>query len=131
MMRSWTINTSIQSDPRTVYEFVSNLENLPRWAGMAFRSIKRLNGEWIAETPQGTVKVSLIERNEFGVLDHYVKTSAGIEIFVPMRVVKNGDGSEVMFTLFQTLGMSDESFAEDAKLVEHDLNSLKNTMEKK
>jgi hypothetical protein len=44
------------------------------------------------ETPQGLAKVSLTQRNEFGILDHYVKTSSGVEdVFVPMRVVQNGN----------------------------------------
>jgi hypothetical protein len=129
MSRSRIINISINRDPKTVYEFVLNPENLPRWASMAFQSIKQLNGEWIADTPQGPAKVSLTERNEFGVLDHHVKTSSGVDAFVPMRVVKNGNGSEMIFTLFQTADMSDERFAEDAKLVEQDLNHLKNIME--
>jgi hypothetical protein len=129
MLRSRTISISINRDPKTVYEFVSNLENLPRWASMAFRSIKQLNGEWIVETPQGSAKVSLTERNRFGVLDHYVKTSTGIEVFVPMRVVQNGEGSEVIFTLFQTVDISDERFAEDIRMVEQDLKHLKSIME--
>ena len=96
---------------------------------MAFQSIKQQNGEWIVETPQGSAKVRLTERNRFGVLDHYVKTSAGIEVFVPMRVVQNGLGSEVIFTLFQTADMSDERFAEDIRMVEQDLKHLKSIIE--
>jgi len=96
---------------------------------MAFQSIKQQNGEWIVETPQGSAKVRLTERNRFGVLDHYVKTSAGIEVFVPMRVVQNGLGSEVIFTLFQTADMSEERFAEDIRMVEQDLKHLKNIIE--
>jgi hypothetical protein len=38
-----------------------------------------------------------------------------------MRVIKNGEGSEVIFTLFQTADMPDDKFAEDAKSVKHDL----------
>ena len=113
MLRSRTLSISINRDPKIVYEFVSSLKNLPKWANMAFKSIKQQNGEWIVETPQGSAKVRLTERNRFGVLDHYVKTSAGIEVFVPMRVVQNGLGSEVIFTLFQTADMSEERFAED------------------
>ena len=73
---------------------------------MAFRSVNQLNNEWIAETPQGPAKVSLTERNEFGILDHYVKTSFGVDVFVPMRIVQNGNGSKVIFTVFQTTDMS-------------------------
>jgi hypothetical protein len=129
MLKSRTISISINRDPKIVYEFVSNLQNLPKWASMAFRSIKQENGEWIVETPQGSAKVSLTERNQFGVLDHYVKISAGIQVFVPMRVVHNCDGSEVIFTIFQTVDMTDERFIEDIKMVEQDLNNLKKILE--
>lgn len=129
MLKSSTLSISINRDPKIVYEFVCNPENLPIWASMAFRSIKRVNGDWIVETPQGPAKISIAEKNRFGVLDHFVKTSAGKEIFVPMRVVQNGEGSEVIFTLFQTADMSDEMFVQDFKMVEQDLNHLKSIME--
>jgi hypothetical protein len=131
LLKSTSLTVSINRDPRTVYEFVSNLENLPKWASKAFQSIKQVKGEWIAETPQGVAKVVLAQRNDFGVLDHYVSLlSLGVEVYVPMRVVKNGiNGSEVIFTLFYTSHMSEEEFAQDMKMVEQDLKNLKNIME--
>jgi hypothetical protein len=131
LLKSTSLTVSINRDPRTVYEFVSNLENLPKWASKAFQSIKQDKGEWIAETPQGSAKVDLAQRNDFGVLDHYVSLSTlGVEVYVPMRVVKNGiNGSEVIFTLFYTSHMSEEKFAQDVKMVEQDLKNLKNIME--
>ncbi len=126
---SRTISVSIKRDPKVVYEFVLNLENFPRWARSTFQSIKQLNGNWVAETTQGSVTIDLTERNNFGILDHYVKLSSGAVIFVPIRVIKNGDGSEAIFTLFQTADMPDDKFAEDAKSVEQDLNILKNLVE--
>jgi hypothetical protein len=131
LLKSTSLTVSINRDPRTVYEFVSNLENLPKWASKAFQSIKQDRGEWIAETPQGSAKVDLAQRNDFGVLDHYVSLSTlGVEVYVPMRVVKNGiNGSEVIFTLFYTSHMSEEKFAQDVKMVEQDLKNLKNIIE--
>ena len=126
---SRTISVSIRRDPKVVYEFVLNLENFPRWARSTFQSIKQLNGNWVAETTQGSVTIDLTERNNFGILDHFVKLSSGAVIFVPMRVIKNGEGSEVIFTLFQTADMPDDKFAEDAKSVKQDLNVLKNLVE--
>ncbi|HMK59425.1 MAG TPA: hypothetical protein VK462_10235 [Nitrososphaeraceae archaeon] len=52
-----------------------------------------------------------------------MKLSSGAVILVPMRVIKNGEGSEVIFTLFQTADMPDDKFAEDAKSVKQDLNN--------
>lgn len=75
------------------------------------------------------MKVRFTERNSFGVLDHYVITGPGLEIYIPMRVISNGTGSEVIFTLFRLSDMSDEKFAEDAEWVKRDLNALKNLLE--
>ena len=129
MMKSSTISISVERDPKTVYEFVSSLENLPRWAASTFPSIKEINGEWMIDTPQGQNKVKLAERNDFGILDHYVKLPSGVEVYVPMRVVKNGDGSEVMLTVFQTTEMTNEVYAEDLQIVKKDLNQLKTVIE--
>lgn len=129
MMKSRTMNTSINSNPQIVYDFVSNLENLPRWTSNTFPSIKKVNGEWVVDTSQGQNKVMLAERNNFGILDHHVKLTTGVEVYAPMRVVKNGDGSEVMLTVFQTPEMTDERYAEDIRTVEKDLNHLKTIIE--
>jgi len=76
------------------------------------------------------MKLKFAEKNNFGVLDHYVTTPAGMEIYVPMRVLANGTGSEVLFTLFRLPGMTDEKYAEDMKMVEQDLQTLKTILEK-
>jgi hypothetical protein len=129
LLKSRTLSVSLNCDPKRVYEFVSKPENLPKWAKMFCRSIKKSNGGWIVETPQGPVNVRFSKRNDFGVLDHYVSSAPGVEVFVPMRVVPNGSGSEVLLTLFQPAGMSGERFAEDIRWVEQDLHHLKSIME--
>jgi hypothetical protein len=129
MNKSKTMSTSIKSDPKTVYDFVSNLENLPKWASSTFPSIKEVNGEWVVDTPNGRNKVIITEKNNFGILDHHVKLTSSVEVYVPMRVVKNGDGSEVMLTVFQAPEMTDEGYAKDIQTVERDLNHLKTLIE--
>ena len=131
LLKSRSLSISINRDPRTVYEFVFNLENLPKWANKAFQSIKHDEGGWIAETPQGSAKVSLTHRNDFGVLDHHVSLSSlGVEVYVLMRVVQNGiNGSEVIFTLFYATHMTEEQFAQDMRMVEQDLKNLKSIIE--
>lgn len=130
MFESRILNATIACPPRKVYEFVSNPENLPQWAAGLCKSVRKLDGGWIAETPQGPAKIRFAEKNALGVLDHYVTTAQGVEIYVPMRVVPNGSGSEVIFTLFRMPGMSDKQFAEDAGLVERDLKTLKSILER-
>ncbi len=127
---SRTLNIIIACPPRKVYEFVSSPENLPRWAAGLGKSVRKSDSGWIADTPQGPAKIRFAEENDLGVLDHYVTTAQGVEIYVPMRVVPNSSGSEVIFTLFKTPEMSDKQFAEDASMVERDLGTLKSVLER-
>src|SRR3989337_1029201 len=120
VLESRTLSVTIACSPRKVYEFVSNPENLPRWAAGLGKSVRKSGAGWIVDTPQGSVKIRFAEKNDFGVLDHYVKLSSGVEVYVPMRVVPNGSGSEVIFTLFKMPDMTDEQFAKDAGMVERD-----------
>ena len=127
---SRTLSVSINCHPDKGYDFVSDLENMPVWATTFCKSIKKSDGEWIAVTPQGQVKIRLAEKNHLGVLDHYISPASGVEVYVPMRVVPNGLSSEMIFTLFRLPDMSEEQYDEDAKLVEQDLRTLKDVLEK-
>ena len=71
------------------------------------------------------MRIRFTGRNPFGVMDHHVALGTGTEVHVPMRVVPNGAGAEVLVTLFRRPGMSDEAFAADAAWVRRDLLALK------
>ncbi len=125
-----TLSISIDRHCDEVYEFVSNPANLPQWARGLCRSVRKSNGGWIAETPQAPLKILFTEHNDLGVVDHYVFSPAGEETYVPLRVVPNGTGAEVLFTLFRPPGMTGERFSEDAALVVRDLEALKRLLER-
>lgn len=130
ILRSKTLSISIERPVGEVYGFVSNPENLPKWARGLGRSVRKSDADWIVDTPQGPMKVRFVERNDFGVLDHYVSPAPGVEVYAPMRVLPNGSGSEVIFTLFRLPDMSDQKYAEDVGLVERDLRTLKEILER-
>ena len=74
--------------------------NLPRWASGLGQNLRqdcaREEHAWLADTPGGTVSIHFSPRNDFGVLDHVVKLTSGMTIFVPMRVIINAGGSDVL-----------------------------------
>ena len=129
LLQSRTLSVSINCPADRVYAFVSNPENLPGWAAGLCRSVSKSDAGWIVETTRGPMNLRFAERNDLGVLDHYVSPAPGVEVYVPMRVLPNGSGSELLFTLFQLPGMSDGKFAEDAGLVTRDLETLKAMLE--
>jgi hypothetical protein len=126
---SRTISIRINRPADVVYDFTSVPQNFLTWASGLGKSLTKTDDRWLAETPQGPMKVRFTERNRFGVLDHYVILESGLEIYIPMRVISNGSGSEVLFTLFRLPDMSDEKFTEDAEWVKRDLDALKNLLE--
>lgn len=124
------VSVSINRPPDEVYDFASNPENLPKWATGLGAAIKKTDGEWVAEGSTGKVKIRFAEKNRFGILDHEVTPEPGEKVYVPMRVLPNGGGSEVVLTLFRRPEMSDKKFSEDAEWVRKDLNILKSLLEK-
>lgn len=124
------ISVPINRKMDEVYNFVVNPANLPQWAAGLSGSIRKEGEDWVADSPMGIVKVKFADKNLLGILDHYVTLPNGIVVYNPLRVFPNGNGSEVVFSLFQLDGMTDQQFAEDAKLVDADLNTLKSIMEK-
>jgi hypothetical protein len=130
ILSSRTLSVSIRCSPGKVYEFVTNPENLPKWAQGLGEAVSRQGPDWIVDTPQGPMKIRFADKNRFGVMDHYVTTPSGDEVYVPMRVLANGSGSEVLFTLFRLPDVSDEKYAEDMRMVDRDLKALKDLLEK-
>ncbi len=126
---SKTLSISIDCPADQAYAFISNPENLPKWATAFVRSVEKSGNQWIVETPDGPLGFRFVAENGFGVLDHIVCPAPGVEMLNPMRVVPNSLGCEVTFTLFQAPGRSDPQFAEDAAMVERDLRTLKNVLE--
>src|SRR5438105_4977975 len=117
MYQSRTLSVQINRNAREVYAFTAVPENFPQWASGLGTSLKKVKDDWIAETAQGPLKVRFTAHNEFGVLDHWVSPGPGVELYIPMRVMPNGSGSEVIFTVFRLSDMSDEKFAADAEWV--------------
>jgi hypothetical protein len=128
--KSRHVSISISRSVDKVYDFVSNPQNLPLWAGGLSGSIKNVNGEWVAESPMGTVKIRFADKNRLGILDHDVTLPSGETFHNPMRVISNGDGCELLFTLYQRPGMSDGDFEKDEKQIKIDLQRLKTLIEK-
>ena len=126
MLESRTISISIDRNWKEIYEAVWRPEDFPKWAsGLSQSPLAKDGDAWKAEGPAGAIRIRFTAHNAFGVMDHYVKAGSGAEIYVPLRIIQNGAGAEVQFTLFRQPGMTDAKFAEDAEWVRRDLLTLK------
>jgi hypothetical protein len=126
-MESFCIQVVVARPWRDLYELIWRPETFPRWAsGLAKSGLRPLDAVWWqAAGPEGPVRIRFTPHNEFGVMDHWVNPGQGAEIYVPMRVIANGPGALVEFTLFRQPGMTKEKFQADADWVARDLQALR------
>jgi hypothetical protein len=112
-----------------VYEFLVDPANWNQWAYGLGKHIRRSQDGWIADSDGGTARVQFTPQNSFGVVDHTIIRPSGQRVYVPMRLIANSSGCELIFTLFREPNMSDAQFASDAGFVQRDLNGLKRLLE--
>jgi hypothetical protein len=126
---SRTVSVSIDRGWREVYAFLAVPANFAPWAAGLGAGLEQRGDEWVARGPDGPIRIRFTPPNELGVLDHRVIAASGAETLNPMRVMANGTGSEVAFTLFRPPGMSAAAFDADAAAVARDLQTLKALLE--
>ena len=126
MLAARTYSVSIDHEWSSLYEAIWRPEFFTRWAsGLADSDLRRDGECWSADGPEGPIRIRFTPHNDHGVMDHFVDTGAGDPVHIPLRVVKNGEGAEVMLTLFCQPGVTDERFSADAKWINKDLATLR------
>jgi hypothetical protein len=122
---SITINVPLS----TAYAYAQPPESFPTWAAGLSTSLRQTERGWVADTPAGEAIVRFSDPNPYGVLDHRVLIDGKAAVYIPLRMIANGDGTEVVLVLFRQAEMSDADFDRDAGLVESDLAALKQLLE--
>jgi len=123
------LSTHIDRPIEEVYAYASDPTNMPAWAAGLCRSIEYVDGHWVADSDLGRIVVEFAPRNDFGVLDHDVTLPSGETFHNPVRVLPDGSGCEVVFTVRRPAGSSDEDFERDTSAVLADLITLKRLLE--
>jgi hypothetical protein len=127
---SRVLSVRIERPRDTAYEFLADPANFPYWASGLCSSIEPLEGGlWLAQTPQGPLRVRFSPRNAFGVLDHDVLPEQAPAVHIPLRLIANAEGCELQLTLLRQPQMDDATFERDAQWVERDLQAIKVLLE--
>lgn len=127
MVTSRHVSTFVNRPAAAVYALAADPQRLPEWAaGLAGAEVVRDGDEWVTDSPMGRVRIAFAPRNDLGVLDHTVTLPSGEAVLNPMRVVPVDDETcEVVFTVRQRAGMSDDDLERDVEAVARDLATLK------
>lgn len=116
-MNSKTHTVALTATRARVFEFLSRVENLPKWATMFCKELKPLaGGRYKVVTPQGEIFFRIEADARSGVIDMYGGPDEGQMAYWPARVVERpGAGSLFIFTAFQYPGTSDQDFAKQCE----------------
>ncbi len=128
-MRADTKTVSIDADPSKAVRFLSDPQNLPRWAVGFAKSVRQDGGRWYVKTSAGELEVRIVADEKNGVVDFWMSPAPGVEALAASRVIPRGRGCEYTFTQFQGPGMTDETFGQSVKALEHELTVLRALME--
>ncbi|HKA73484.1 MAG TPA: hypothetical protein VKE26_16860 [Xanthobacteraceae bacterium] len=96
-----------------VFGFLSQIENLPKWATLFCQGLRRdaQGRHWIA-TRQGEMLFRIEADAATGVIDMFGGPSEDAMACWPARVIERPDGGTLfLFTAFQYPGVSDAAFA--------------------
>lgn len=115
---------AVDAAAAAVYDYARQRENMPRWAAGLLTNIGEADGAWFTDTPGGRIRIAMVPRNEFGVLDHVVTMPDGFATHNAMRVTPVGTGSLLHFVVLRPAGATDAEFERDCGLVAQDLEAL-------
>jgi len=96
--------TCVVNVPRdSVFEFLSNIENIPKWATKFVSKLTVVDNKYKAMTPIGEVFIRLDVDKRSGLIDIYAGPTENNMTPAYMRIISLQDGTStaVMFTFFQ------------------------------
>jgi hypothetical protein len=110
-MRTETVTTVLPMSRERVFEYMSDIRNLPEWATEFARELREEDGEYRVVNNLGEFVFEIRADERTGVIDMYAGPSREQLAVFPTRAVQLPDGrTSYSFTMFQGPGMPDELF---------------------
>jgi hypothetical protein len=121
--------TEVFDAPRdAVFTYLSEIENLPRWATEFARELHWEGGKAKVRNGLGEFFFSIDADPDTGVIDMYAGATEDALALFPTRVVSLPDGrSAFTFTMFRAPGMPEDVFASQYESLVREFGNLRST----
>ena len=124
-MRSETVTTVLPASRRRVFDYMSDIRNLPEWATEFARELREDEGGFKVVNNLGEFVFEIRSDEESGVIDMYAGPTRDELAVFPTRVVELPDGStSYSFTMFQSPGMPGELFESQHESLKREFENL-------
>jgi hypothetical protein len=129
-----TVRVTIDAALETVAADLSDPMTHPEWGTEFFSTpaTRVADNEITVTVPRmgGEVTMKVVADPNAGIVDLYLApVGAPFGPPIPVRVVPNADGADVLFTLARFPGLTDEQWAEGVASMQRELGNLKSRLE--
>jgi hypothetical protein len=130
-MRTSTHTVVLEAPKTKAFNFLSRIENLPKWATMFCKELRRdESGKYKVLTPQGEIFFRMASDSASGVIDMYGGPSEESMAHWPTRIIPLGEKRSLfIFTALQYPGISDETFVQQCKGLESEFPHIQANVE--
>ena len=124
-MKTVTKTVHLNTDRDKAFGFLSNIQNLPKWATRFCAELKREGDDYKVVSPDGEIYFTIDAHEETGVLDMMGGVQKDQMGGWPARVMALPDGTSLFaFTCVKSPDISDEVFAQQCAGVDGELEGL-------
>ena len=126
-MQDRTVTAVLDAPRNEVFEYLSQIENLPRWATEFARELTYEHGKPKVVNGLGEFYFSIDADPATGVIDMYAGPTENELALFPTRVVElPGGRSAFSFTMFQAPGMPDDLFESQYQSLLREFDNIRN-----
>jgi hypothetical protein len=130
-MRSATVTTVLDAPPGAVFEYLSDIENLPEWANEFARELRREGDDFKVVNGLGEFYFTIEAEPATGVIDMFAGPTKDSMAVFPTRAVALPDGrTAYTFTMFQGPDMPDELFEGQHASLQRELANIERLLER-
>jgi hypothetical protein len=125
-MDSVTESCVVESQKTKVFDFLSNIENLPKWSTQFIKKVMIVDGKYKALTPIGEVFLRYETDRNTGVIDIYAGPTEKQMTGTFMRVISFSENSSgVTFTFFQYPDVDDSIWQVFCEWIKIEVENIK------
>ena len=129
-MKSHTQTQTFTASKETVFTFLSDIQNLPKWATGFAQAVKEVDGKFKVITPDGEIFFRMESDIQTGIIDMYCGDSEDEMAYFPSRVISLPDGNSAYhITNFQWPGITDEMFATENEILAEEFKNIRQLVE--
>lgn len=126
-MSSKTVSLALHASKDDVFSYLSDAQNLPRWATIFCKELRQVDGKYkVITTTNGELFFDIVVDKNTGVVDMYAGPNEKQMDVFPVRVIDlPGGACVILFTMFQTPVMSDDQFMAQHQSLLEEFENLK------